>query len=92
MDPVKINLSEAKAHLGRYVAEAAAGKVFLVCERNEPMAELRPIASKEHPTPRPIQMGWLEGKVEVPDNFNDPLPEFEAEFYGVDKKEPWDPL
>ena len=90
MDSEKVNLSEAKAHLGRYVAEASAGKVFIVCERNEPVAELRPLSTLDAPgAARPIKLGLLEGQFKVPDDFTAPLPNFEADFYGDHKREPW---
>jgi prevent-host-death family protein len=45
----KINLSEAKAHLGKYVKQAKKGKVFVICERNEPAAELLGIPEPKNP-------------------------------------------
>ena len=79
-----INLSEAKAHLGRYVAKASAGEVITICARNKPVAELHPprLVLK----PRKLQIGVLKGAFKVPDDFNDPLPEFEAAFYGEARK------
>lgn len=75
-----VNLSEAKAHLGRYVAKASAGEVITICERNKPLAELHPprLALK----PQKLKIGVLKGAFEVPDDFNAPLPGFEADFYG----------
>ena len=75
-----INLSEAKAHLGQYVAKASAGEVITICQRNKPLAELRPVEA--HLRPRKVKAGVLKGKVTVPDDFNAPLPDFEAAFYG----------
>ena len=74
-----VNLSEAKAHLGRYVARASAGETVTICERNKPLAELVPVRPSLRP--RKLRLGTLKGKFEVPDNFNEPLTEFEAAFY-----------
>jgi prevent-host-death family protein len=75
-----VNLSEAKAHLGRYVARAGAGEVITICERNKPVAELHP------PRPamktRKLKLGGLKGKFKVPNDFNAPIERFEEVFYG----------
>ncbi len=76
-----VNLSEAKAHLGRYVAQAATGEIITICERNRPIAELHP--ARISPQPRKLKIGKLKGQFEVPDDFNEPLPEFEARLYGT---------
>jgi prevent-host-death family protein len=78
-----IHLSEAKAHLGQYVARANAGETITICEGNKPLAELGPTRLSLHP--RIIKIGILNAKfakVELPDDFNAPFPEFEAAFYG----------
>jgi hypothetical protein len=38
---------------------------------------------------RPIKLGLLEGQFKVPDDFTAPLPDFEADFHGDGKREPW---
>lgn len=75
-----INLSEAKAHLGWYVARAAAGEVITICNRNKAMAELHPARTTQQA--RRLKIGVLKGQFETPEDFNDPLPEFEAAYYG----------
>jgi prevent-host-death family protein len=79
-----INMSEAKAHLGRYVAKASVGEVITICDRNRPLAELRPVRLSV--APRKLKLGALKGKFSVPEDFNAALPEFEAAFYGSRKK------
>jgi prevent-host-death family protein len=74
-----INLNEAKAHLGKYVAKAAKGEVIVLCERNRPVAELRAISGREEG--RPVKLGVLKGAFKVPENFDAPLASFEKEFY-----------
>ena len=41
---VLVNISEAKAHLSRYIGRAEWGEVFVVCRRNKPVAEIRAVA------------------------------------------------
>jgi prevent-host-death family protein len=76
---VTINLSEAKAHLGQYVAKAGAGEVITICERNRPVAELRPAGTSR--SPRKLKVGLLKGQFNVPEDFDAPLPDFEGAFY-----------
>jgi len=57
----RINLSEAKAHLGKYVKQAKKGKVYVICERNEPIAELIGIANQK--ITKPIVLGLAEGLI-----------------------------
>ena len=79
-----INLSEAKAHLGRYVARGSEGEVITICERNKPVAELR--AAEEGRRAARLRLGGLKGQFEVPSDFDAPLPEFEAAFYEQPKR------
>ncbi len=78
---MNLNVSQAKAHLGRYVSEAARGKRFILCARNRPVAELRGLATTSD-TPVPLKLGVLKGRFTVPDDFNQPLREWERSFYG----------
>ncbi len=81
-----VNLSEAKAHLGRYVTRAAKGEIITICERNKPVAELHPAQISRRP--RKLTIGTLKGQFRVPDDFDAPLPVFEAAFYGRARKKP----
>lgn len=65
-----INVHEAKAHLSEYLAQVEAGEAMLICRRNVPVAELRPVAPVRK-TPRPI--GLAQGQVKVPPEFFEPL-------------------
>ncbi|TGL57585.1 type II toxin-antitoxin system Phd/YefM family antitoxin [Leptospira sarikeiensis] len=76
----KVNLSKAKAHLGKYLKAASAGEQIVILERNRPVAELKPIF--ETIRIRRLKPGILTGKFSVPDDFNSPLSEFESDYYG----------
>ena len=41
---IKINIHDAKTHLSHYLNELEQGETILLCKRNEPVAEIRPIA------------------------------------------------
>ena len=69
---IKINIHEAKTHLSRYLAHLAEGETILLCKRNVPVAEIRPLPP-ERTIPRPI--GLAEGTFEIPSSFFDPLPD-----------------
>jgi len=55
---LKVNLHEVKAQLSKYIELVEAGEVVVVCKRNEPIAEIRSIATKPKKVP---QIGWAEG-------------------------------
>jgi len=39
----QINIHEAKTHLSRYKEQIKRGETLLLCERNKPFAEIRPL-------------------------------------------------
>jgi antitoxin (DNA-binding transcriptional repressor) of toxin-antitoxin stability system len=69
---IKLNIHEAKTHLSRYLKRLEAGETILLCRHNVPIAEIRPLAP-QRTTPRPL--GTAKGKVKVPPEFFEPLPE-----------------
>jgi prevent-host-death family protein len=72
MTMIRINVHEAKARLSHYLQAVEHGEVVLVCRRNVPVAELRPVA-RRRTEPRPI--GLLSSTFSVPETFFEPLPE-----------------
>lgn len=80
---IKLNVHEAKTHLSRYLEMVERGESILLCRRNTPIAEIRPIRQPRK-TKRPI--GLAKGAFRIPKAFFKPLPkEIEDAFYG--KKE-----
>jgi prevent-host-death family protein len=69
---ITINVQEAKTHFSHYLDEVAKGESFILCKRNKPVAEIRPIISKAA-TQRPI--GLAKGTFTLPASFFDELPE-----------------
>lgn len=77
---MRINIHEAKTHLSKYLERVAKGEIIILCKRNVPVAEIRPIPQADD-TRRPI--GLAEGEFEIPHQFYEALPpEIEAAFHG----------
>jgi antitoxin (DNA-binding transcriptional repressor) of toxin-antitoxin stability system len=72
------NLNEVKARLAYYARLVKAGETVILCERNKPFAEIRPLAPATAPPNR--ELGLMKGWFPVPDNFNDPDPDLEDTF------------
>ncbi|MCC5815459.1 MAG: prevent-host-death protein [Leptospira sp.] len=77
--PQKINLGEAKAHLGKYAKLAKKGKEFLICERNEPIARLHGINDNAKSI-RPIQLGLAMGQIQFLSEWSESNSEIEELF------------
>lgn len=70
-EPTVLNVHDAKTHLSRYLARVEQGETVILCRRNVPVAELRPVRKKRS-TPRPI--GLEAGRLIVGAKFDEPLP------------------
>jgi prevent-host-death family protein len=74
-----VNVHEAKTHFSRYLKRALKGERVIVCVRNKPVIELKPLESAPKKRRR---IGIYKGRFTVPDDINDPLPEWWLkEFY-----------
>ena len=73
---VVVNVSHAKAQLSQLLARAEAGEEIVIARRGEPVARL--VACKPRKKRRP---GRLKGRVVIPDDFFDPLPEEELKLW-----------
>lgn len=69
---VKLNIHEAKTYLSRYLKDIKAGETIQPCRHNVPMAEIRPLPKQRKTWCR---LGTAKGKVAVPPEFFEPLPE-----------------
>ncbi len=77
---IRLNIHEAKTHLSRYLGQLAEGETIILCKRNVPIAEIRPLPARRLKK-RPI--GLEKGKFEIPPAFFEPLPDDILEaFYG----------
>jgi len=74
-----IDIHEARRHLSRILKDVAEGAEVVIARAGIPVARLVPIGTR----PRPKQLGLLEGRIEVPDDFDAPLaPQVLADFEG----------
>jgi prevent-host-death family protein len=75
----KLNLHEVKAQLSKYIEMVEAGETVIICKRNVPVAEIRPILRKRKKAP---ELGWAEGTFSVPSDFNESSAEELAQWEG----------
>ena len=73
----QINIHEAKTHLSRLVEEAANGNGFIIAKSGRPIARVVPL---EKPTVDVSKrIGFLKGKYELPDNFDEVFKQMDRE-------------
>ena len=83
---IKLNIHEVKAKLSKYIEMVEAGDTVIVCKRNVPVAEIRPITKKK--SQKPV-LGSARGQVRIPSDFDDPLPEAELRsWYDIADEDP----
>jgi prevent-host-death family protein len=73
---IRANIHAVKTHLSRYLARVATGETIVICNRNVPVAEIRPVAARRTAR-RPV--GLAKGTFEVPAAFFEPLQEGELD-------------
>ena len=64
----------------RATGRVKAGETIILCERNRPIAEIRPIVKPNNK----VRLGLYKGQIHISEDFNEPQPEFELEFYSGD--------
>ena len=79
MKTTMVNINEAKTHLSKYARRVKQGERIVLCDRNRPFAEIRPLPTTEDGR-RPF--GLARGKIQVPDDFNEPIAAIETLFHG----------
>ena len=67
----EVNTHEAKTQLSRLLGRVAAGEEITIANRGVPVARLIPIYTKKSHR----KLCTFEGKFEVPDDFDAPLPD-----------------
>jgi antitoxin (DNA-binding transcriptional repressor) of toxin-antitoxin stability system len=65
----KINLHEAKARLSHYARLVKAGETVILCDRNKPFAEIRPIGEAAARKPK-RKLGLMKGLFPCPPDFD----------------------
>ena len=70
---IKINIHQAKTHLSALLKKISKnGEVIILCNRNIPVAEIKPIAKKSKKL-RPF--GLDSDRLKIPSSFFEELPE-----------------
>lgn len=69
----QINMYEAKTNFSRLVAEAMQGEDIVIARDGVPLVRLVPVV----PLTKPGLIGLLKGKVQISEDFDEPLEEFE---------------
>ncbi len=79
-------MRDCRTHFSEYLRRVAAGETVIICRRNVPIAELRPLA-QPGAAERPI--GLCKGMFEVAPEFFEPLPpDLLALFNGEEPERP----
>ena len=69
----KYNIHHTKTHLSKLLERVINGEEIIIAKSGKPVARLIPYEQQlAHRTP-----GSAAGKIEITDDFDDPLPEFE---------------
>lgn len=62
-----VNIHEAKTNFSRLVDAASEGEVIVIAKAGHPVAKLTRL---DAPTAAPKRLGFLEGMISVPDDFD----------------------
>lgn len=74
-----VNIHEAKTHLSRLVEDVSAGAEIVIAKAGKPVARL----VAPGPGRKRRKLGWLTGKLVVPENFDEPLPKAVLASFGA---------
>ena len=72
---INLNINEIKSHFSSCIAKVSEGETVIVCKRNIPIAEIKPIAVLPNKK-RPIGLAGKEySNFNISDTFFNPLPD-----------------
>lgn len=72
---VEVSIDEIKQDLLAYLQRVENGETLIIMKTGKPLAEIRPIAGGTQQTHQLRPFALCVGEFQVPDNFDDPLPE-----------------
>jgi prevent-host-death family protein len=76
-----VNIHEAKTHLSRLVDRAANGEAFIIAKAGKPLVKVVPLDGPAEG--RTSRIGFLDGLIDVPDDFKSiGAEEIEEMFHG----------
>ena len=64
----RINLNEVKSRLSHYARLVKSGETIILCDRNKPFAEIRPLPDPNRPVSK-RQLGLMKGMCPVGPEF-----------------------
>jgi prevent-host-death family protein len=70
---MQVNMLDAKTRLSELVAAAERGEEVVIARHGTPAVRLVPVRT-EH---EPVRLGAFAGQIELADDFDAPLPDFE---------------
>ena len=71
---ITLKIDDIERNLSEFIKLIQEGNSLIITQADRPIAEVKPIPiNQSHKPPRPI--GLCEGEFDVPDDFNEPLPE-----------------
>lgn len=80
---IKVNIHQAKTHLSKLLAKLKKGETIVICNRNVPIAEIRPL-------PQPISksrpIGLAKDQFDIPASFFEDLPEDFLNYFSSKEK------
>ena len=82
---MKLNLHEVKDQFSKYIEMVESGETIVVCKRNVPVAEIRPIEKKEKRTP---VLGSAAGRDVSIKTLSQPMSEADLRDWEGDKHDP----
>lgn len=83
---ISVNINKAKAHLSSCLDKAASGEKVIICRRNRPVAEIRPLKQAARKK-RPIGLAGKEfPSFTVADTFFEPLPKEMIDAFSGEEK------
>lgn len=72
---INVNINEIKTHFSSFLTQVSNGETVIVCKRNVPIAEIRPILALPDKE-RPIGLAGKEyPDFQISDAFFEPLPD-----------------
>ena len=63
-----VNIHEAKTHLSKLVEEASRGETFVIAKAGKPVVKVMALSAPIGAQVR--RLGFLEGQISVPDDFD----------------------
>ena len=88
----QIEISEAQLNLMHLIERARSGEEVTLAEQGRALARILPVADDDATAKPPRRLGVAEGKFQLPDDFDAPLPDDVLALFYEGPLFPGDPL